>query len=69
MLKPSSSRRFSRQFAACGVLAALGLSGCSSLTASPGTSSIAQGPAGLAFYQPPAPLPAGRPATSSGRGL
>ena len=62
MLKPSSSRRFTRQFAACGVLAALGLlSGCSSLTASPGTSSIAQGPAGLAFYQPPAPLPAGRP--------
>jgi pimeloyl-ACP methyl ester carboxylesterase len=62
VLKPSSTRRFPRQVAACFVLAALGLlSGCSSLTASPGTSSIAQGPAGLAFYQPPAPLPAGRP--------
>lgn len=50
------------QHATCGVLAALGLlGGCSSLTASPGASPAAQGPAGLAFYQPPAPLPAGRP--------
>lgn len=61
MLKPSSLRRFPMRLAACGVLAALGLlSGCSSVTASPGASSTAQGPAGLAFYQPPAPLPAGR---------
>ncbi len=62
MLKPSSLRRFPIRLATCSAFAALGLlSGCSSLTASPGTSSIAQGPAGLAFYQPPTPLPTGRP--------
>ncbi|RIX82845.1 lipase family protein [Acidovorax cavernicola] len=50
------------QLTTCGVLAALGLlSGCSTLTTSPGAPLTAQGPAGLAFYQPPTPLPAGRP--------
>lgn len=62
MRKPSSLRRSPVHFALGGALAALGLlGGCSSLTASPGASPVTQGPAGLAFYEPPAPLPVGRP--------
>jgi len=60
--QPSSPRRSPQQLALCGALAALALlSGCASSTASPGATSIAPGPAGLAFYQPPTPLPSGRP--------
>lgn len=62
MRKPSSHRHSPLQLATCSVLATLGLlSGCVSLTSPSGASSTAQGPSGLAFYQPPAPLPAGRP--------
>ena len=62
MFNSSSRRRFPLNLVTCCVFVASGLlSGCSSLTASPGAASIAQGPAGLAFYQPPATLPAGAP--------
>ena len=63
MTRSSSSRRGSRmRLAVCGAFAALGLlSGGSGFAASPGALSITEGPAGLAFYQPPAPLSAGQP--------
>lgn len=62
MFKPSSHRLSPLKLATfCVFAGSLLLSGCSSLTASPNALSIAQGPAGLAFYQPPATLPAGAP--------
>lgn len=60
MFKPSSRRRYPTPLVACSLGAVLGLlAGCSGLPASTSAGSTTPGPAGLAFYQPPAPLPAG----------